>query len=214
MKKIRIITFHNAHNYGAMLQAYALSKKIENMDNQVEFIDYRNKNVENGNRIININKNKLIKSILSNIVYYNKNRRRYNNFNKFMNQNLQLTERRYDNVEELKQDSPKADIYITGSDQVWNKDIVGSIEDSYTLNFGDDNVKRISYAASIGKSIIAEPDKNVINHKLERIDYISVREEDAKHALSQIVNKNIEVVLDPTLLIDKKEWESEIKRKV
>lgn len=215
MKKIDIITFHSAHNYGAMLQVYALEKVLQDMEYNVEIINYRNKTIEKNYKIIKINKDsfqKELKSIISNIIYFIKNFKRYKNFNNFMNEKLSLSIPYY-SEEELKNNPPKADIYITGSDQVWNKDITTELGDSYTLNFGQDNVKRISYAASIGNKNIENKDIDEFKRKISKIDYISVREEDGKKALSKIIDKEIEVVLDPTLLLTQLQWDKEIGEK-
>lgn len=211
-KKIGIITFHSAHNYGAMLQAYALQHKLEE-NNTVEIINYRNNTIDNEYKVIKINHSGLkntIKSIISNIVYFPRNVKRYKKFNKFMNESLKLT-KKYNSEKQLKEDFPKHDIYITGSDQVWNIEITNGLQDSYTLNFGNDNIKRISYAASIGNDKVSSVDKKIYKEKLKNIDYISVREENAKKILEEEIEKEIEVVLDPTLLLEQKEWENGLK---
>ena len=210
MKKIDIITFHSAHNYGAFLQVYALQKAL-GKENNVEIINYRNSNIDNTYKLINPENIKtMLKSIVKNLVYPKRNLTRYNKFEAAIKEKLKLT-KRYSSEKELKQDFPKADVYITGSDQVWNTSITKGLQDSYTLNFGDMTTKRISYAASIGKSTLTEKEKEEFKEKLLRLDSISVREEKAKELLTPLVNKPIEVVLDPTLLIDKQDWEDEIK---
>ena len=96
---------------------------------------------------------------------------------------------------------------ITGSDQVWNYQITNGLSDVYTLNFGNNNIKRISYAASIGVKEIPENLKESYKSKISKIDKISVREESAKSALSSLMgNRDINVVLDPTLLLRKEAW--------
>ena len=206
MKKIGIITFHKAHNYGASLQAYALKTILEREGNSVEFIDYFPEMMQKQYNVMKINKKNIftmIKSFISSIVYFNKNKKRYNNFNTFINKNFNLTNK-YDSIEAIKKNPPQEDVYITGSDQVWNPDITKGLSDVYTLNFGKNDITRISYAASIGKKTLGnEP----YGEKISKIDYISVREETAKNLLQPIINKPINVVLDPTLLIDHNEWE-------
>ena len=155
-KKIGIITFHSAHNYGAVLQAFASQKFLEKSGYNTEIINYRNPKIDKNFRIFNIdnsNIKKLLKSIIRDTLFLFKNIKKYNNFEKFINKNFNLT-LRYNSEEELKNNPPKEDIYITGSDQVWSYYLLGKLEDSYTLNFGDNNVKRISYAASAGDSDI------------------------------------------------------------
>lgn len=213
MKKIRIITFHSAHNYGAMLQAYALQKKILEFSKDVKFIDYRKKNIENSYKIFKPIRKNLIKWLKENIdslIYYRKKKKRCESFREFLDSKLNLTETCY-NDQSLKTDYPISDIYITGSDQVWNPGIVTELSDAYTLNFGPNDIKRISYAASIGNSMIEQKYLGQYTKKLSKLNCISVREEDAKVALQKLVKKDIEVVLDPTLLLTCEQWNNEIK---
>lgn len=208
MKKIKIITFQNANNYGALLQAYALQSKLSEKYN-VEIIDYKNKIIEKPYKVININTEnltKLIKSFIKSIIFYFPNVNRYKKMNKFRNQNMNLTDRKYYTEEELKEKSIPADVYITGSDQVWNSDITLGLQDSYTLNFGNKTINRISYAASLGNIDIDEQKENIYINKISRINHISVREERAKEILSRLIKKNIDVVLDPTMLLTKFDW--------
>ena len=113
----------------------------------------------------------------------------------------------YIGIDSLKENSPKYYAYITGSDQVWNKNITNGLDDIYTLNFGDKKTKRISYAASIGMEVIDKDNTKELANKLKVIDNISVREETAKEQLSSLKNKKVEVVFDPTLMLDSKEWD-------
>lgn len=213
MRKIGIITFHSVPNYGAMLQAYALQEKLKSLGFETEIIDYKNAKIENRYKIIDpTNMKTFIKSIIKLIINPNKIKRN-KVFNKFVKQKLKLS-KKYLNERALKKDYPEYDVYITGSDQVWNSDITHGVSDIYTLNFGKDDILRISYAASIGKSEINNKDKNDFSEKLKKIDKISVREEDGKNILNNIINKDINVVLDPALLFNKKEWEEKIKLNV
>lgn len=210
MKKIGIITFHSAHNYGAVLQAYALQSKLED----ATIINYRNNDIEKHYKVFNLYKGKniikIIKSFCANIVFYKRNKKRYNKFEMFLKKNIKMT-KEYFNEEELKNNPPKFDIYITGSDQVWNYEITNGIKDSYTLNFGDNKIKRISYAASIGNAFLKKELKKEYRKKISKIDYISVREEKAKDILIDSgIKKDISVVLDPTLLLTGNEWNNKI----
>lgn len=210
MKKIGIITFHSAHNYGAMLQVYALQNKIENSI----VINYRNKDIDKNYNLIKIYKGKnifkFIKSIFSNIYSYPRDKKRFNSFESFLKKHLRLS-KKYRSENELKENPPEYDIYITGSDQVWNYEITNGLRDAYTLNFGSQKVKRISYAASIGNSDIRNDLKEEYKNKISKLDYISVREENAKKILEEIgIKKNINVVLDPTLLLTKEEWNKKL----
>ena len=214
MKKVGIITFHQAHNYGAFLQVYALQNQVEKLGYNVQIINYRNKNIAKPYKLIKFSKNpfKFMKNIYESIKFYKKNKKRIRIFNEYINKELKLT-RKFKNLKELKKKCNDLNCYITGSDQVWNYEIVGELSDAYTLNFGDENVNRISYAASIGNSKIEDKYKKQFKDKLNIINYISVREEDAKRELEKIINKPIEVVLDPTLLLTKDDWDNIINER-
>ena len=216
MTKILITTFHNAHNYGAVLQAFALCKIIKklNKDNDVKIINYKNDNILRGYRLFTpIRKNiiKWIPMILSDIKNYHRNKMRYIEFDNFINKKLTLT-RVYYTAEELKDNPPEANVYITGSDQVWNPIIVGNLSDIYTLNFGNKSVRRISYAASVGETNLILKYSDEFQEKLKNLNFISVREESAKKELEKITNTHIETVLDPTLLLTVEEWDNELKK--
>ena len=216
MKRIGIITFHSAHNYGAMLQAFALQKRIRllNSNYDVRIINYRNELIDKQYKIFKVQKGTIkefIKSSIWSMLFLTKNIKRYIAFNKFMNTNFTFTDKVYKSEIELKKESPDFDFYIVGSDQVWNTKLTQGLQDSYTLNFGKENIKRISYAASIGNSEITEKEKDIFKDKLSKLDYISVREETGKNLLEPILKKKVEVVLDPTLLLEKKYWEEEVK---
>ena len=214
-KKIGVITFHSAHNYGASLQCYALQETLKKKGYNTRIINYRNNKIDKNFRIISFNKTSLkqfIRSILVNIVLLNKNIKRNRAFEGFIKNQLNLSPK-YKTEDELKKNFPDYDVYITGSDQVWSYDLLGELEDSYTLNFGNNKTRRISYAASVGNPENILKHKEEFYKKLKGIDFISVREEETKKELDKIMNKNIAVTLDPALLLDKNEWEEKIKNK-
>lgn len=215
MKKIGIVTFHNAHNYGAMLQVYAL-QKILSEKYDVEIINYINPIIKKNYKSIRISNDSVIsfiKSLGSSIIYLPETLKRQRNFNEFLRKYLKVGEK-YDTEETLKNNPPKKDIYITGSDQVWNYTLTNGLSDIYTLNFGDKKTKRISYAASIGVGEIPDNQKDIYNKKISIIDSISVRELQAQKILSELIKKDIYEVLDPTLLLSREEWEKLIKNKI
>lgn len=210
MKKIVIVTFHRAENYGAQLQCYALQHALKkDSNNSVQILDYRNNRIEEPYKLFNFKLNNLKKSVKSFLKFCllgKKIKLRKKQFQKFINENLNLTKSVY-NVGEIENGfNGMIDICITGSDQVWSKKIVGEISDVYSLNFNINDVKKISYAASLGDA--TEVAKNKEEYmKIKNIDNISVREEDAKRELEKIIDNEIAVVLDPTLLLDRGEWD-------
>ena len=97
-----------------------------------------------------------------------------------------------------------SDFSIVGSDQVWNPEY---FENSQYLIDGNLNGKNISYAASMGVESLTDAQKKKFSRALKKYKAISVREKSAKELLQPLTNKKIEVVLDPTLLLDESEYE-------
>ena len=148
----------------------------------------------------------LSKNIIKYILFHKKDKKRFHNFDHFLKTNLILTESmtEYD----IKNKFFDFNVIITGSDQVWNPQITNGLSDIYTLNFGKDNIKRISYAASLGNNKIDKKMQEEYKNKISKLDYISVREESCAKALKKIIkDKKISVVLDPTLLLSRNDWD-------
>lgn len=213
--KIGIITFNSAHNYGAVLQVWALQEKLKSEGHQVEVINYRIPAIDNlyqvyvprwisGNSMVNRACHKL--QYMKARVRVPEKAVRYKKFEDFINDVLPTTVP-YHSYEALKNATFDYDILITGSDQVWNGNITRGINGAYFLAFGDEKVKRISYAASIGKDAFDPEEKDVVAKYLKGLDYISVREEKAKTAVEELTDKEVDLVLDPTLLLDKEKYD-------
>jgi hypothetical protein len=135
------------------------------------------------------------------------NLKRKKQYKQFIKKYYHLSENSYRTIEELKKSYPKYNCYITGSDQVWNTTITNGLQDAYTLNFGNEKIIKISYAASVGKSDISSEEWINLKNKIEFLNAISVREESAKEQLQKVLDKKIEITLDPTLLLKKKDWD-------
>ena len=235
MKNIGIITFHFPHNVGAVLQCVALQKKIQYMGATPYVIDYRPKYHTDMYKAIRnpflgayahvkaFNNRGIFHSIYMyarhfiSICISNLSAKdtldRENKFNIFINENLNLT-KRYTSNQALRMEPPKCDIYICGSDQIWNSDITnGCIDDAYYLNFGNEFVKRVAYAPSA--QIKSEQLEEIIK-LLKKFELISVREIDSQKQLMEAINKEISVQVDPTLLLERseyKEFEKDINLK-
>jgi len=213
MKNIKILTFHNAENYGAALQAYALKETLKKINTNPRFVNYINEDISKDYKLIRL---RSLKSFFSSLWYFPRNLKRKNNFKKFRNKYLDGNTKPYYSREDIEQDIKENDVYIAGSDQIFNPNLTSGLSDVYTLNFGK-NIKKIVYGASVGNEEILEKYSNEFAEKLKDIDKISVREESIIEPLERITNKNVERVLDPTLLLDKKEWanfitENEVKK--
>lgn len=210
-KNIVIVTFNKAHNYGAMLQEYALLKKTSEIGH-AEVLNYNDFNIAKNYKYIGLGYGTFIeriKIIIKYIIFFRINKKRYYAFDRFEKKFIKLTKEICNGVEDVDSCIKNTDILIAGSDQVWNPQITNGLSDIYTLNFGRKNVKRISYAASIGRSQIDKIMENEYKEKLSNLDCISVREESGAATLKKIIkDKEINVVLDPTLLLTKSEWEN------
>lgn len=99
--------------------------------------------------------------------------------------------------------------FIVGSDQVWNPEYLRT--KPYLLNANSNSVK-IAYAASIGKETLTKEQLSLFENNLKDYSAISVREQSAKDLLQPLTDKKIEVVLDPTLLLNSADYESLEKR--
>ncbi|MDD4320858.1 MAG: polysaccharide pyruvyl transferase family protein [Acidaminococcaceae bacterium] len=194
--KIGILTFHDADNYGAVLQAYALKETIKKIEEDVEILNYK-RQVSSRNIIL------LIKSILSTLMYlYPPRSIRKIKFTKFRNKYMDISKDTFFNSAEIK----GKDIYVVGSDQVWNSEIT-NYDEAYFLKFCRGHEKKIAYAASIGKDILKHEEKKFLKNNVSNIDYISVREDSAVKIIRDFIEKKVTHVLDPTLLADRDIWD-------
>lgn len=204
--KIGIITIHFGVNYGSALQSYALSRFLKNHGFNAEVIDYipnrygpRNYLITTGHQF-NLMQKALFIAAAFPFRFYN----RYV-FRRFARQHLPLS-RPYVNYAELEQFAQDYDVYITGSDQVWNRDYNGEHQRAYYLTFAPDHRPKIAYAASFGRSELEAEEANEVGPLLRRLQSISVREESALPILEQCQAKGIHV-LDPIFLLSRQDWE-------
>lgn len=206
--KIGIITTHYSLNCGAVLQAYASQFFLKKIGHEVEFINYRSLRQKR-----NI-KTYLAKSPVKTLHKWQDiyNGYKYNkdaSFNKVLNVGSRL----YQTLEDLKENPPLCDLYYAGSDQIWTVGSRKQVMRPYYLDFGDDSVKRISYAASLGQGIVPEHMREEIKGLLHKFDHISVREVSGLEVIQEIVGeeKKVHHVVDPTLLLKAEDYESIIE---
>ena len=197
--KASLITIQSLYNYGAALQCFATFKYLKRLGLEVRVIDYNPKNLIK-------NKNFLKKTIGELLAITTKTK-----IERFNKKNLIYTNNLYKKFEDLKKDPPPSDIFIVGSDQVWNSQLFGGkLDFAFFLDFVKDK-KKISYASSIGEDDVDINELKVMKEHLKDFSYISVREEGAKQLLESVGVKNIEVVLDPVFLLEAKDYEIFIK---
>lgn len=199
-KKIGIVTWKGWGNFGTSLQSYALHKKLENLGYNAYFIDYfpSNLNLRYSLRFVI----KRIYSILGIDIFRNRRRLNYKCFRKF-NQEYYNTVYIYNN-QVYQQLLNSTDVFVTGSDQIWNA--WHEYNPFYFLNFVIKQ-KKVAYASSMGTSNF--PDKYVleISKHLSQFQHIGVREKSSVNYLNTLLNRNdIINVLDPTFLLTPIEW--------
>lgn len=202
---INIITLHDICNPGSVFQAYALDKFINDNGYECQIIDYVP-------YYSHIGKNKL-KGIIKNILFGKNAKILKKKYHDFIKENMHMTSRRYTTYAQMLDDPPRADIYISGSDQLWNRDYDCGNDEAYYLSFAND-AKKISYATSLGKKEISDIDLDFISSRIKGFEHISVREQSSTRFLSSKLNRTIEWVCDPVFLLDKNDYLKKNKRLV
>lgn len=217
-KSVGIFTFHYAHNFGAALQAFALKTFLQINGLEAQIINYQNKKIRRRYQknlpfyfftrhrdwILPWRWNKLLKSKQLRDLTLEDWKRQFDNFKKFQKNFLLEDDNRILNKRDIKKMS--YDILIFGSDQIWESGITGKAESVYWGNCGGKKCKKISYGASIYLKKLGWMEKIKAHLFLSDFVYLSVRERKLADALSQILNRYIETVVDPTLLIPKENY--------
>ena len=195
-KKCIIVTFHCVPNYGAVLQAYAMQQYMKRENERVELLDYRPNSIMKEYKYINFHS--IFSALLSlwSLPSYYLKLKAFKCFGK-----RYLTLSREKGKTGFSFEGIQADVVLLGSDQIWNSQITGGIDPVYYGQLPWRYTPRIiSYAASVGKKDLDDVEASEISSLLNKLDYLSVREYDARDALLKVCDRPIEVVLDPTLL--------------
>ena len=202
MKKIGILTVHKADNFGAVLQNYALQQAIITVGMKPETIDYYSRAIEDVYKICRSVKfgfslPRIIKNIASNILNFRNAVISKRKFEEFRKKYLNVSSIRYD-ADTIS--TADYDVYIAGSDQIWNSQIIGK-EDIpiYTLAFTEEHTA--AYGASCGSEeyLIADV------ASIAKIQMITVREQQLCDRLKQM-GITSRVVCDPVFLLEQEKW--------
>lgn len=210
MRTTGTLTFHAAHNYGSMLQAYALQQYLLGLGCENEIIDLRPAAQARMYRPFSLLPAKSLPHFLQNLLdlrFKPALDRKWRRFEAFRSRELRCT-RYFASREELARDLPPYDTYIAGSDQIWNVS-AGDFDGSYFLPFARGNA--LSYAPSFGPGgcrAALEARKEEICACLSRFKAVSVRERGSAALLKEICGIDAEVLVDPTLLLTREEWEA------
>lgn len=199
-KKIGILTFSQVKNFGAVLQAYALKKVLSDLGAQADCIDYRASffaAITFKQKVL-----RLVKRVAKICLRWPVSNRYFNDF---------IAKYLTDTPPLLRKDLPalnnQYDLFVAGSDQIWNVSITHR-DASFFLDFVQDPQKKSSYAASFGFDHIEPQDRDFYQSLLQRIPRISVRERSGAAIVKDLTGTEPPVVLDPTLLLTKQQWEA------
>jgi hypothetical protein len=205
--KISLITTHNANNYGAILQTFATQEVLKQYGT-VTIINYENKHLS-----ISLNLVRFLPTVhgllgvAKDIFRLLPRYRVLKRFQDFFDEYFILSSLvKKDHIESL---SESYDVYVAGSDQIWNPACVSKlrkIDSVYFLGFVPNEKIKISYASSMGGYKYSESEAVAVKELLSGFDSISVREKDTKNYLENILGRRVEHVLDPTLLLSKEQW--------
>lgn len=216
-RKVGVITLHNSPNYGSCLQTYATQVVLARVGVNAEIIDYYRKDAIPENEVDRALNGQLVKKMpifkvpgvkqIAKIPVSRMVARRRAPLDEFRHSRLSLTERSYYSAEELDANPPLADIYCTGSDQVWNSIWNNGFDRAFYLSFAPEGKRKIAYAASIGKAKLEDWEAEPMRKALSSYSCISVREQEAADLLESIGVHGAVPVIDPTLMLNRDDWE-------
>lgn len=206
--KVKIITCNRANNYGARLQAYALWHHLTELGHDTSVIDYCPPYLDFYVQLMffpGLN----IKDWVKLAVRYPERRCKITKFahlEQFSSTMTKLTPVKYASLDALRSDPPVADMYIAGSDQIWNTSFLNGLDPAFYLDFGDASIRRISYAASFATERVDRRHIDFLRRNLTRLDAVSVREESGKK-IAESLGIHADICCDPAFLLDAGEWD-------
>ncbi len=214
-QKIGILTFHYAHNYGAMLQAYALKTRLNRMGYEAQVLNYQNRYIARlYKKGIHIDfwKRDVLPSRWGHILrlvkeqQYGKKewQKQCSAFESFLKGALMDgSETKVLAPDDLER--ADCDTYILGSDQIWARELTHGLDPVYFGQFAPKK-RKISYAASVPNGDIPDAQKPLFKEYLRKLEHISVREERLAEELRALLDKEVSTVVDPTLLLEKEDY--------
>ena len=217
-KKVALAINWDYHDYGGMLQAFATQQALNKLGIDSEAINFDNLKGD-------INKRKwkyFLFNILDITIVKEKGRiiskkiRSKFNHNMMLKQGLRdaafdafcksrfTTSRKFVSWDDLSDACRQYDAVMVGSDQLWLPSNVAG--DYYTLSFVPDDIKKVAYATSFGIGVIPNEMKAQYVRFLSRIDYLSAREKSGQNIIKECTGRDVPLVCDPTMLLDKEDW--------
>ncbi|MCL2348353.1 MAG: polysaccharide pyruvyl transferase family protein [Planctomycetaceae bacterium] len=210
--KVCTVTFHTSYNYGAVLQTCALRKKVEELGYACDVLDYvppfREPFFFERAKLFHRRSHPFLSVcyyILNSVILKKKRALRFQRFRDFMEKEYHLSAGKYKNCEDLRTGTNEYDTFICGSDQIWNTGNYQA-DDGFFLNFVPDGKKKIAYAPSFGVNDLEEKSVDFVKKSLVSFHALSTRESQGKKIISKYLERDSEVVLDPTFLISREKW--------
>ncbi len=206
--KIGLLTFHSAHNYGAVLQAYATYEKLKELNYNIQVINYCPPYLIKQKLFPIDSKNTMLvntKILIEGLFIFPWKLKRIKNFQKFNSDKLNVSLNNL--LRKPFTENYDYDVFIMGSDQVWNGKLTKGFDPVYLGDFTTKpNSKKISYAASMSNYDLSNKQIEEFSKLLQNFAAISVREQELKDYIELNCGKIASVVLDPTLLLSAKKW--------
>ena len=207
--KVGILTFYAANNYGTCLQAYALQKSIEKMGQKCEIIRLRGEKLSVppvASRSLTARMTDFVVKTGAKVVKtaaqpaFERFRNQYYHYSDWVDQG------------QLASLNDRYDLFLSGSDQVWNYNIAGNL-DVYLQTFVRDARKKGSYAASFGLKELPKELEQQYAQALSEFHYLGIREPEGAALVEKLTGRRAQVVVDPTQLLEPEDWE-EIMRPI
>jgi hypothetical protein len=206
MAKYGVLTWYNTYNYGTVLQSYAVIKVLNDKGFDTEIVAYQKQS-----GVVYKSAGEKIKDFLYRIppalirrIFWDQFKEKIYLFEEFLKNDMPQS-RKYSSKDELIKDVDNYEAFICGSDQIWTP-VPKGMDTTFFLDFVPENIKKISYAPSIGYPKIPDDKKEIMKNLISRINYLSIREEHGAKLIKELSNRDAKVVLDPTLLRSKEEW--------
>ena len=208
-KKIECITLFNVKNYGSVLQSLATKDKFLEYGFETEFINYCRPDLKDKNLMNTWCGKNLIKRIFFAPTLF----RWKKVFNGYINRNLKVTEKEFENDNDFDGFDWGTDIFCTGSDQVWNDGWNNGFIPYYFLNFCPENSFKFSYSSSFGKTDLDAEYILQTKELLKEYSFLSVREGYSVRLLEEKYGLFGTNIVDPTLAMDRDYWLKKSKPK-
>lgn len=204
--RVATITYHKAYNYGSALQAYALNHYLNKHGINAEVINYHSSAQDDLYKMFETPKSVMgLARNLQSLLEYKNLKTHNKRFDQFVKEYICLTESEYTEKSDLSELNDIYTHFICGSDQIWNPNCADFTK-AYLLDFVSNKSKCFSYAASMAIEKLPDEWENPFVDALKEFKMLSVRENQGKEYIQKLLDRDVEVVPDPVLLLTEEEW--------